>query len=104
LQRIARRAQEKREAQQPSGEQGASERLQAQREKQEAHAARLQASGTPELVKKSESPSGPTLQEQAQNKLEYQRKQAEAEKRRQEMARRKAEKAEKRPAPLPTPP
>ena len=103
LQRIAQHAQEKHDAQKPAEGPIELERLQAQQEKQAEHAARLQAGAAKMSVNKAE-PQGPTAREQASNRTEYQRKLAEAEKRRQDVARRKAEKTSKSPVPLPTPP
>ena len=77
------------------------DKAQEQRDKQAAHAAKA-ASGIATIA--APVPGGPTAAEQAQAREEHVRKQADAEKKRQEVARRLAEKAAKPVQPLPVPP
>ena len=77
------------------------EKLQAQQEKQAEHAARAAS----DLATVSPgAPEGPTPEEQAQSRARYESKQANAEKKRLEMAKRLAEKSGKPAKPLPVPP
>jgi hypothetical protein len=81
----------------------AEEKLQAQQEKLQTHAAKSAASaaGAPRLLPQN---AGPGEAEQAQNRAAYQGKQVEAEKKRQDIAKRQTDRTA-RPAPtLPVPP
>jgi colicin import membrane protein len=80
----------------------ADEKLREQDQKRAAHAAR--ASGPAAQPASIPRTSGPTPAEQAANRASYARKQQEAEKKRQELARRMADKTGKPAAPLPLPP
>ena len=78
----------------------AANRLQAQKDKQAAHAAQSPSSAPV----KADGPSGPSAAEQASNRASYERKQQDAEKKRQEIAKRLADKQGKSAKPLPVPP
>lgn len=78
----------------------AANRVQAQKDKQAAHAAQ---SSSPAPAK-ADGPSGPSPAEQASNRASYERKLQDAEKKRQEIAKRLAEKQGKSAKPLPVPP
>lgn len=107
LERIAQRAKEKREAQTPeqiaASARNEQERLKVQQEKQSAHAARVAASGVPVESGRTASQE-PGTQNQASSRADFQRKQAAAVKKREEIALRQAEKTVKKAAPLPLPP
>ena len=79
----------------------ADEKLQAQKQKQADHQAR--AAQTPASAAPA-SPAGPTAAEQAANRASYASKQQEAQKKREEIARRLSEKNGKGAAPLPVAP
>ncbi len=105
LQRSAQKAVEaqQKKADTPAGEGAvrAQDKAQEQSDKQAAHAAKA-ASGAAAVS--APVPAGPGAAEQAQAREGYARKQADAEKKRQERARRLAEKAAKPVKPLPVPP
>jgi hypothetical protein len=105
LRRIEQKKQEKMQAaaQAEDAAWRAQEKLQSQQEKQAAHAARLEASGATEAV--PAAPSGPGHAEQEAYRDAYAVKQAAAEKKRQEMAKRlKDKQGDKVVPPLPVPP
>lgn len=78
-------------------------KLQAQEEKKQKHAALVSAVGVQAQSRASE-PVYPGVDEQARNRASYRNKLAEAEKKRQEVIKRQAEKAAKPVPPLPVPP
>jgi hypothetical protein len=104
LQRIEQKALEQQQKQEEvqAGDGGArtQDKLREQQDKQAQHAAKA-ASGTAPVS--PPAATGPTAQEQAQARASYERKQADAEKKRQELARRQSEKAGKAAKPLPLP-
>lgn len=79
----------------------AAEKLLEQQEKQAAHAAKAQAPAASAAA--PAAPIGPGATEQASNRESYARKQLDAEKKRQDIAKRLAEKDSKPAAPLPVP-
>jgi colicin import membrane protein len=105
LQRIRQKAleaqQSKADSQAGDGAVRAQEKLQEQKDKQAAHAAKA-VSGT--APASAPAPSGPGVAEQTRAREAFARKQADAEKKRQEVAARLAEKAAKPGKPLPVPP
>lgn len=105
LQRIEQRAleleQKKAEIAAGGGAARAQGKAQEQKDKQADHAAKA-ASGAGAIA--APVHSGPRPDEQARARESYARKQAEAEKKRQDLARRQAEKAAKQIKPLPAPP
>ena len=78
-------------------------KLQAQEDKKQKHAAQVSAVGVQAQSRASE-PASPGLADQAQNRANYQNKFADAEKKRQEVAKRQAKKAANPVPPLPVPP
>jgi TolA-binding protein len=105
LQRLEQKALERKQLQDDiqaeGGVEGAQEKLREQQSKQAEHAAKA-ASGSAPVAK--QAPTGPTAAEQSQARASYERKQADAERKRQELAKRLAEKAAKPVKPLPVPP
>jgi hypothetical protein len=95
------RQQQEAELRAENGTARAAEKLREQEEKQASHAAIAAAPAASAAAKPS--PTGPSASEQAANRDSYVRKQLEAEKKRQELARRQAEKTSKPAAPLPIP-
>ncbi len=95
------RQQKQQESQAGDGALRTQEKLQAQQEKQAEHAARAASDLAPVSPG---APEGPTPEEQAQSRARYESKQANAEKKRLEMAKRLAEKSGKSAKPLPVPP
>jgi hypothetical protein len=83
------------------GAQRAADKLQEQQEKKAAHAAQAQASASGSMA--MPSPAGPTPADQASNRDSHARKLLDAEQKRQEIAKRLAEKKGKSAAPLPLP-
>jgi hypothetical protein len=79
----------------------AQERLKEQQEKQADHAARAVSDPAPVTVP---APSGPTDAEQAQARARYTRRQIDAQKKRQELIKRQADKTSKPAKSLPNPP
>ncbi len=105
LQRLEQKALERKQRQDDiqaeGGVDGAQDKLQEQLGKQAEHAAKA-ASGSAPVA--TPLPTGPTAAQQAQARASYERKQADAERKRQELAKRLAEKAAKPVKPLPVPP
>jgi hypothetical protein len=105
LERIEQRALERQQKQAEDQSQDtidrAQEKLRDQQDKRIEHAAKAASNPAPVSVP---VPTGPTAAEQAQARASYERKLADAEKRRQELIKRKAEKASAPAKPLPVPP
>ena len=78
------------------------DRLQTQQDKRQAHASKAAASAAAQ-GRTVPAASGPSAAEQASNRENYARKQAEAERKRQDIARRLADRKSKPAAPLPVP-
>jgi membrane protein involved in colicin uptake len=106
-QRIADKAREKAQQDAERRANGSADdnagKLREQQDKRAAHAARAGASATPPSVNKPAG-SGPDAAKQAANRESYARKLADAEKKRQDVAKRQMEKSGKNAAPLPLPP
>lgn len=101
-QKVLERQQREEELRASHAQADRADKLQAQKDKQAEHAAMAQpraASAGPATPQ----PTGPTAAEQAAKRDSYARKLAEAEKKRQEIAKRLADKAGKGAAPLPVP-
>ena len=102
-QRVVQKAQERQQQEADlaadNGAVRAADKLQEQQEKQAAHAALAQASGVSSMA--MPSPTGPAPADQASNRDSHARKLLEAEQKRQEIAKRLADKKGDAAAPLP---
>jgi hypothetical protein len=100
-QKALERQQKQKEIETQDGVVRTQEKLHDQHEKRAEHAAKAASNPAPFSVP---VPAGPTAVEQAQARANYERKLADAEKRRQDLIKRKAEKASAPAKPLPVPP
>jgi hypothetical protein len=109
LQRIEQKTQERQQRQEDiqtqDGAARAQDKLQEQQNKQAEHAAIAASDAAPAPAPASApSPAGPTATEQTLSRADYERKQVDAEKKRQELIKRQTEKTGKPSKPLPVPP
>lgn len=102
-QKVLERQQKEEELRASHAEAERADKLQAQKDKQAEHAAKAQQPQAPSAGAATPQPTGPTAAEQAAKRDSYARKLADAEKKRQEIAKRLADKAGKGAAPLPVP-